>query len=223
MNAEASMADTQPDAKIISKLCVYENQHEKCSLQGCSCRCHQTTQPDDLEAEVEGLLPCFTAHPMFPTDCGDPDKGGTHALGCPGFFRSHVLAALRKQRERIAELERGPITPEERDEHEARITDLERQLAEVREHMDKYHSDCWTAEQGRDLTAQLAEAKAMNEAKDRIINEARADYAEAKTERDKYHDALIARHGGEPVALLSELDEARERLAEAKAELERLK
>ena len=41
-------------------------------------------------------------------------------------------------------------------------------------------------------------------------------------ERDRYHDALIARHGGEPVALLSELDAARgecERLHRENAEL----
>lgn len=37
----------------------------------------------------------------------------------------------------------------------------------------------------------------------------RTENAALKQERDKYHDALIARHGGEPIALLSELDEAR--------------
>lgn len=31
-------------------------------------------------------------------------------------------------------------------------------------------------------------------------------------ERDRYHDALIARHGGEPVALLEELDDVRAEL-----------
>ena len=33
--------------------------------------------------------------------------------------------------------------------------------------------------------------------------------AELVAERDRYHSALVARHGGEPLALLSELDEAR--------------
>lgn len=34
-------------------------------------------------------------------------------------------------------------------------------------------------------------------------------FAELVAERDRYHSALVARHGGEPLALLSELDEAR--------------
>lgn len=38
----------------------------------------------------------------------------------------------------------------------------------------------------------------------------------AEKERDQYHDALIARHGGEPVVLLGQLDEVR-------AEVERLR
>lgn len=38
----------------------------------------------------------------------------------------------------------------------------------------------------------------------------------AERERDRYRDALIAKHGGEPVALLAELDAAR-------AEVERLR
>lgn len=33
--------------------------------------------------------------------------------------------------------------------------------------------------------------------------------AELAAERDRYRDALVARHGGEPLALLSELDAAR--------------
>ena len=52
----------------------------------------------------------------------------------------------------------------------------------------------------------------------RIVDERDAARAEAK----KYHDALVARHGGEPIALLSELDAARaevERLAKQLAEL----
>lgn len=39
--------------------------------------------------------------------------------------------------------------------------------------------------------------------------EALAEIERLRAERDRYHDALIARHGGEPIALLSELDEAR--------------
>ena len=35
---------------------------------------------------------------------------------------------------------------------------------------------------------------------------------EARAERDRYLDTLLSRHGGEPIALLSELDEAREAL-----------
>lgn len=71
----------------------------------------------------------------------------------------------------------------------------------------------------------------------RIVDERDAARAEAK----KYHDALVARHGGEPIALLSELDAARavaeqarrdgqeiaaglhENLAEVRAEVERLR
>lgn len=37
----------------------------------------------------------------------------------------------------------------------------------------------------------------------------RATIAELAAERDRYRDALVARHGGEPLALLSELDAAR--------------
>lgn len=37
----------------------------------------------------------------------------------------------------------------------------------------------------------------------------RAAIAELAAERDRYRDALVARHGGEPLALLSELDAAR--------------
>ena len=45
----------------------------------------------------------------------------------------------------------------------------------------------------------------------------------AEIEAKKYHDALVARHGGESVALLQELDEARAKLAEAQAEIDRLR
>jgi hypothetical protein len=37
----------------------------------------------------------------------------------------------------------------------------------------------------------------------------KAQLAEARAEAKRYHDALISKHGGEPVALLKELDEAR--------------
>ena len=40
-------------------------------------------------------------------------------------------------------------------------------------------------------------------------NKKMADVVLVEIERDRYRDALVARHGGEPVALLSELDEAR--------------
>lgn len=43
----------------------------------------------------------------------------------------------------------------------------------------------------------------------------------AEAERDRYHDALIARHGGEPIALLSELDEARAERDALRADAER--
>ncbi len=42
-----------------------------------------------------------------------------------------------------------------------------------------------------------------------LIRDLAARVRELEAERDRYHDALIARHGGEPIALLSELDEAR--------------
>lgn len=38
----------------------------------------------------------------------------------------------------------------------------------------------------------------------------------ARAEAARYHDALVARHGGEPVSLLAELDAARVELAEAR-------
>jgi hypothetical protein len=43
-----------------------------------------------------------------------------------------------------------------------------------------------------------------------------AELAEARQQRDQYHDTLVAKHGGEPIALLAELDDAR-------AECERLR
>lgn len=46
----------------------------------------------------------------------------------------------------------------------------------------------------------------------------RSELTSMTAERDRYHDALIAKHGGEPIALLSELDEAREELASVTAE-----
>lgn len=42
---------------------------------------------------------------------------------------------------------------------------------------------------------------------------------EVTRERDQYRDTLVARHGGEPLALLSELDEARQRIAALTREL----
>ena len=48
-----------------------------------------------------------------------------------------------------------------------------------------------------------------------------AELARVMTERDKYHGALIARHGGEPVAILAELDAERARVAELEAQIER--
>lgn len=39
-----------------------------------------------------------------------------------------------------------------------------------------------------------------------------------RKERDRYHDALVARHGGEPVALLEELDKARAEISRLERE-----
>lgn len=111
-----------------------------------------TTNPseaNDLEAEVRGYF-----------DTNTPEN--TIAA---------VLAALRQQRERAqfkANLteEVTRLNAELRTERmlhhntEQQAQRLAAQLAEIREHMDRYHSDCWTAEQGRDLERQLAEAKA---------------------------------------------------------------
>ena len=55
-----------------------------------------------------------------------------------------------------------------------------------------------------------------------LCQEAAARIDELERERDQYHDALIARHGGEPVALLGELDDARARIADLEADLERM-
>lgn len=43
--------------------------------------------------------------------------------------------------------------------------------------------------------------------------------ARVTAERDRYHDALIARHGGEPIALLAELDAERARVADYESRL----
>lgn len=50
----------------------------------------------------------------------------------------------------------------------------------------------------------------------------RASIAELAAERDRYRDALVARHGGEPLALLSELDAARAERDAARQELNEL-
>lgn len=44
--------------------------------------------------------------------------------------------------------------------------------------------------------------------------------ASLTAERDRYRDTLLSRHGGECLALLDELDEARERIADLTRELE---
>lgn len=57
------------------------------------------------------------------------------------------------------------------------------------------------------------------------VQEVLAERDAARAEAKKYHDALVARHGGEPVALLSELDAARaevERVAKQRDELVRM-
>lgn len=56
-----------------------------------------------------------------------------------------------------------------------------------------------------------------NEVADEMVG-MRAKVAELEAERERYHDALIARHGGEPVTLLAELDAARARGERYKAE-----
>ena len=48
-----------------------------------------------------------------------------------------------------------------------------------------------------------------------------AELARVTAERDRLHAALIARHGGEPVAILAELDTERARVAELEAQIER--
>ena len=48
--------------------------------------------------------------------------------------------------------------------------------------------------------------------------DAHEEWQQAEAERDRFRDTLLARHGGEPLALLDELDEARNELAALKAE-----
>lgn len=50
-----------------------------------------------------------------------------------------------------------------------------------------------------------ARAKDAREARQALVSA----IDELAAERDRYRDALVARHGGEPLALLSELDAAR--------------
>jgi len=50
------------------------------------------------------------------------------------------------------------------------------------------------------------------------LAEAEAALAKANEERDAAQAALVARHGGEPIALLAELDEARDSLRRANEE-----
>lgn len=55
------------------------------------------------------------------------------------------------------------------------------------------------------MSAGQALADALQE-----IGDLKVQLAERTRERDRYHDALIDRHGGEPIALLHELDGERE-------------
>lgn len=72
------------------------------------------------------------------------------------------------------------------------------------------------AEAGWRQTRQVAidQAKAHGKTEAELARE-RERREEAERNRDRYHDALIARHGGEPVDLLERLDECRARLQEA--------
>lgn len=105
-----------------------------------------------------------------------------------------------------------------------RICDLKAELAQARTERDDH---------ARDMLRLLATIKYLRgiavrgegrEARDDETVEAFVlGYVKRiEAERDKYHDALIARHGGEPIALLSELDEARAERDALRADAERL-
>lgn len=66
-----------------------------------------------------------------------------------------------------------------------------------------FEADLKTARRERD------EARAEVEKERAYADASNQDAIAAEAEAKKYHDALVARHGGEPVALLDELDEAR--------------
>lgn len=96
-------------------------------------------QPDDLEAEVRELVPC-----AWPDRCGIDYMGDTSVPGgyvterCPCCeAQPRVLAALRKQRERQAELEGEVLGLKHGVEDIAKVNrDLERQLAEAKAERD---------------------------------------------------------------------------------------
>ena len=114
------------------------------------------------------------------------------------------------------------------------LDNLQAELRECRELSSKALDKAW-AEAAR-LRADLARLTAENERLENLTasgihtchadcqrpmcvmrrerDKAQSDLARVTAERDRYHDALIARHGGEPIALLAELDTERARVAE---------
>lgn len=101
-------------------------------------------------------------------------------------------------------------------------------LSEAQEAARKAESDLASARQPLDaqmarLNETLIAANSKNVSLARDLNAEIAAREAAERERDQYRDTLLSRHGGECLALLSELDAAREECDQHKRENEALR
>lgn len=111
-----------------------------------------------------------------------------------GHERNAIAAELLAKREECEALQR------ERDDWKASSKLMEHKVI-----------TCGVAATNPDaeLTRRGAYGEKWNSPQAEAVRVLRAERDAARAERDRYHDALVARHGGEPLALLSELDAAR--------------
>jgi hypothetical protein len=89
---------------------------------------------------------------------------------------------------------------------------LRDELAEARETISRLNRRCQVAEAGVMEKVRQSDGSLGRTLANAAASALKAELERVRKERDKYHDTLIARHGGEPIALLRELDEAREEL-----------